>query len=325
MGREEDSLMKRLSAWGLALVVLVLAGRLAEARTYHFVGPHPIPKEGGGGFCYIEVEHVHVFGPPNQVEFRAHGNASLFVGDPAPYQYDGPKYSYYGPHPLSVGAVTRWDDDDRDVVYCYIQGPHWHEVPPIESAEADFKVRDGVYFYVGAYPQVYYDERPAFAKINVMYRPLRYERPVVVVDPPPEWRGDVVVSGGVQVVAPAPPVVEVDAPVVRAGAGIHAHAGIEAGMGAGVRVTAPVVEVRPPSLEISGGVSFGIGGGVHVGGPPPPTTVVVHDRPPPQVIVIDGREHEHHDNGRHRGWYKGTPMGPPGQMKGHGKHGRWDD
>jgi hypothetical protein len=99
----------------------------------------------------------------------------------------------------------------------------------------------------------------------------------------------------------------------------------------------PVVDVsvRPPSFQgtiIAGppGVHAGayVGGpvvsaGVHIAVPPPPSVhigvsvgapAVVVGAPPPVIVgapvrervIIEERGHrrEHHDNGRHEGWYK---------------------
>src|SRR5262249_18960749 len=51
----------------LALLALVGAGTVvastgvAHAKQVRFVGVHPIAPEYGGGFCYIEGPHVHIY------------------------------------------------------------------------------------------------------------------------------------------------------------------------------------------------------------------------------------------------------------------------
>src|SRR5258708_7961868 len=95
-------------------------------RQVRFVGIHPIPKAEGGGMCNIEGPHVHIY-VANKLEYRDHDGDNYFVGDPVAYKYDGPKYSYKGPHPIHVEAVV---GGDPDVEYCYIEGPHYHYFAP---------------------------------------------------------------------------------------------------------------------------------------------------------------------------------------------------
>ena len=143
-------------------LMLLAAGR-AEARQVRFVGMHPIPGEYGGGFCQIDFPHVHVYDPPNaNVMYRNHNDGYAFVGDPVPYGYDGPKYAYYGPHPVTT--------EDGVEEYDYLEGPHYHAYAPV--VQADYKLKGGVYFYGGHFPQVYYDARPRYTRINAVYRPL---------------------------------------------------------------------------------------------------------------------------------------------------------
>ena len=45
--------------------------------------------------------------------YREVNGEYYFVGDPAPFDYDGPRYSYYGPHPIAdadvnFGSPTYW-------------------------------------------------------------------------------------------------------------------------------------------------------------------------------------------------------------------------
>jgi hypothetical protein len=258
----------------LALTPLAASPARADHPTQvRYVGVHPIPKEYGGGTCYIEVPHVHVYMVPDaKVHYRNHRGALYFVGDPVAYGYDGPKYAYNGPHPVRVDVVAGDDEgDDPDEEYCYIQGPHFHNYAPPPAIEAQFKLDGGAYWWVAPPPRAYVDAQPVYGRVNAYYTPLHYERPTVVVDaPPPGWIG-----ARVDIVPPAAGVV-VGGPVV----------------GAGVVVGGPVVEahvgVALPSVD------------VQIGGP-----AVVVGAPPPGVIVVDHRhehyEHEHHDNGNHNG------------------------
>ena len=65
----------------------------ARADQVGYVGMHPV--HAGGGFCYIEAPHVHVYAPPAKakVMYRAHADGNYFIGDPVAFQYDGPSYS----------------------------------------------------------------------------------------------------------------------------------------------------------------------------------------------------------------------------------------
>jgi hypothetical protein len=217
----------------LALVALgLLAGTaLADSKQVKYVGVHPIAKAHGGGFCYIEGPHVHIY-PADKVQYRDHRGYQHFVGDPVAYGYDGPKYVYKGNHPIHVDVVV--GDDQPDVEYCYIDGPHYHYYAPPEGPE--FKVVGDAYFYVADPPKAYVEARPAMIEINAMYRPLVYTRPVVTVEAPVGWIGARAEFIGPAVVAP---VVVAPAPVI----------GVDA------RVVVPV-----PSVRVDIGVGVGVPG-----------------------------------------------------------------
>src|SRR5215813_8335774 len=203
-------------AWMTLAIASVFIAARAEAKQFRFDGMHPIPDSAGGGFCYIEGPHVHAYEPYRaDVMYRSEPTGYAFVGDPIPYGYDGPKYSFYGHHPIYVDGVEE---------YCYIDGPHYHYYAPPERAP--FKLKGGVYFYAGPFPTTYTELRPRYSRINVIYRPIHYARPVVVEAPPPEYTGPVfeahavvgvppppIVQAGVsvQIGTPPPPVVEVHA------------------------------------------------------------------------------------------------------------------
>jgi len=255
--------MVRMRTIYLAIAVAVLAlGVPADAgpkgRQVRYVGIHPIPKSEGGGICYIEGPHVHIFAA-NKLEYRDHRGANYFVGDPVAYGYDGPKYAYKGHHPIHVNAVV--DDDADDTEYCYIEGPHYHYFEPA-VADTDFKLAGDAYFYVGEPPPAYVEARPAMVKINAVYTPMVYTRPIVTVEPPSGWIG---IRAGIGVPAAVvvddrPAAVVVD-PVVRAGVEVH---------------------IPTPTLSIG----IGIGGGT-----------VVRDRP----VYIREHDHGHRKfKNRHR-------------------------
>ncbi|MBA3540754.1 MAG: hypothetical protein H0T79_14175 [Deltaproteobacteria bacterium] len=218
-----------LGVLGLTFVLATPALADRKSRQVRFVDIHPIPKSEGGGLCYIEGPHVHIFAA-DKVQYRDHHGSNFFVGDPVAYGYDGPRVTYKGHHPIHVHAVV--GDDDSDVEYCYLNGPHFHAFSP--PPDAGFEVRGDVNFYVAEPPQAYIEARPAFVKINTMYQPLVYDRPVVTVEAPVGWIGARV---------------DVIAPVVVAPA---------------VVVPAPSVEVHVPMPSVH--VDIGIGGGVFMQG-----------------------------------------------------------
>ncbi|MFT3696061.1 MAG: hypothetical protein QM831_23185 [Kofleriaceae bacterium] len=219
-------------------------------RQVRFMGIHPIPKSEGGGMCNIEGPHVHIYAA-NKLEYRDVEGDAYFVGDPVAYKYDGPKFAYKGPHPIHHGNA---------VVYCYLEGPHFHYFQPVD--DPDMKVVGDAYFYVGAPPQVMIEAKPTYVGINAMYKPYVYARPVVEVEPPDGW------IGVRAEFAPPAVVVETPAPVVEVRGHGRGHAVVGAGgvvgVGIGVHVEAP----PPPSISIGVGVGVGVSGGagVRVGG-----------------------------------------------------------
>jgi len=228
----------------LVIVAFALAaGTIAQADRHRavqvrYVGIHPVAKSAGGGFCYIEGPHVHIY-PADRLQYRDYHGSKFFVGDPVAYGYAGPKHAYKGHHPIHVEAVVGLPQPD--VEFCYIDGPHFHAFAAPEGPE--FKVVDDTYFYVGTPPPIYVQARPRYIGINAIYTPLEYDRPVVTVDAPVGWIGAGVVVGAPGVVVHGP----------------HAHV-VAPGISAGVSVQVPM-----PSIHV--GVGVGVGGGV-----------IVHDR-----------------------------------------------
>ena len=234
------------------IFLLLLFAPVADAdhhfgRQVRFVGIHPIPKSDGGGMCNIEGPHVHIYAT-NKLEYRDHHGDAYFVGDPAAYKFEGPKYAYNGPHPIHVDAVV---GGEPDTVYCYLEGPHFHNFQP--PAGADFKLEGDAYFYVAEPPQVFIDARPAFVGINTVYRPLAYSRPVVSVEPPHGWIGARAEF--------APPRVEGGVIVDHRGRVEGGGGGIGGGISIGVAVP------PPPSISIGVGVGVGVGVSGGAGGP----------------------------------------------------------
>jgi len=260
--------MRRLLTIGAILVGLVAMERAANARAVEYMSQHPLPRKVGHGFCYIDVPHFHDFPPSDPRLYRQVDGQYYFVGDPAPFEYEGPRYAFYGPHP-----VVEADVQFGQPVYCYLRGPHyhWYQPPP----QASFEQKGGAYWYVGTYPQAYYDERPRYGTVNEAYAPIVYTRPVVdVTVAPPAFHGEIVAAG----------------PGFRAGVAVGAPA-----------VAAGVYVAPPPPVQVGVGINIG-GPPVIVGGPP----AVIEER---RVVEVHDHEHErwereHHDNGNHNGWYK---------------------
>lgn len=220
----------------LATLILLAAPAAAGLKQVRYVGIHPLPKSEGGGICYIEGPHVHVY-DADKIQYRDHRGANYFVGDPVAYGYDGERFAYKGHHPIHVAAVI--GDDDPDDVYCYITGPHYHYFAPPEGPE--FKLVGGAYFYVGEPPRAYVDARPSMMRINAVYQPLVYERPVITVDAPVGWIG-----ARAELVAPAAGVVVAPAAGVR----VDAHLPLPSlHVDVGIGAPAVIVHERPVIIE----------------------------------------------------------------------------
>jgi hypothetical protein len=262
-------------------VLLLGAAARAEARPVHFLGAHPIPGRHHG-YCYIEAPHFHDYAPDHPALYQEVDGAYVFTGDPTPFGYDGERYRYQGHHPVVVDGVV-------EPVYCVIDGPHVHEYAPPPGPE--FQVQSGVAVYVAPIPQAYVQPRRVRV-VNAEYRPL-----LVAAGP------SVVVSGpSVEVSAPS---VEVSAPSVAVSA-----PGIVIGAPPPIVVAPPAVMVEPPHpvFVAPRPVVVGAPGPVFVSGPRYEREHGGWERREQGDWDDDrGRghfEHEHHDNGKHRGWYK---------------------
>ena len=181
--------MRRFAVVFAYFIALGVAASAAHAESIYYVSRHPLPKRVGHGFCNIDVPHFHDYPPSDARLYRQVGGQYYFVGDPTPFGYDGPRYSFYGPHPIADVNVTFGAP-----TYCYLKGPHYHWYAPPPTAQ--FEMRGGAYWYVGAYDPVFYAEQPRFVVVNDVYAPLAYERPIIdVAIAPPAFRGEIVVGG----------------------------------------------------------------------------------------------------------------------------------
>jgi len=296
--------MRRTLLLSAFVLTLLGATTAAAAHPVRYVSKHPIPKKVGHGFCYITVPHFHDYEPSDPRLYRQMDGQYYFVGDPAPYEYEGPRYSFYGPHPIADAEVSFGTP-----TYCYLRGPHyhWYQPPP----QAQFEMKGGAYWYVGNYDPGYYSDRPRYVAINEVYTPVVYARPVVdVTVAPPAFRGEII-AGGPGFAAHA----VVGAPVVSAGVYVAPPPPVVVGVGVGIG--------GPPAV-VGGPVYERHDNGRHNGwykhergGPPPPGWRGGPPGPPAP-----------HNNAWHGGpgpapagaWH-GGPGGPPAAPHGNGWHG----
>jgi hypothetical protein len=276
-----------------AFLATVLGATTAFAtHVVRYVSKHPIPKKIGHGFCYITVPHFHDYEPSDPRLYRQMDGQYYFVGDPAPFEYEGPRYSYYGAHPIA----------DVDVhfggpTYCYLRGPHYHWYAP--PPQAQFEMRGGAYWYVGNYEPAYYSERPRYVVINDAYAPVVYTRPVVDVHlAPPMFHGEIVAVGpGIAAAA------VVGAPVVSAGVYVAPPPPPVVHVGVGVGVGGPVV-AGPAPVFVGGHHDNGRHNGWYKNGRGAPPQQGWRGAPPPP--------------GHATGWRGSPPVANAGGFRGSG-------
>lgn len=120
-----------------------------------YYGPHFIPEDRGGGWCYEDGAHTHDYYPDHP---------DAYVVERGYYSYAGPSvFTYYEGHPLPGGG------------WCTIRGPHTHEFYPPPRAGFSWHQGRG-YVYEGAYRS----QRPP--------PPAFWPRPTVVYRAPPPAR-----------------------------------------------------------------------------------------------------------------------------------------
>lgn len=182
-----------------SLLVFGLGGRARADSIIEYQGPHPIDPRLSQGMCYLEGPHFHSYGPHNEILYAHVGKYWAFIGDPVEYEPRAPKYGYYGHHPMF------WLEEPEP--YCFITGPHYHlYAPPPELA---FKLKGGVYWYVGSQPDSYEDE--VNKDLDEYYATVKVAHPVVTVSPPQGFIGVVLTVPAVRI---APPVIRVRTPGV---------------------------------------------------------------------------------------------------------------
>ncbi|QSQ21925.1 hypothetical protein JY651_43405 [Pyxidicoccus parkwayensis] len=182
--------MSRLNLAALFAALLLTAAGTAEAKQWKYAGMHPRTGQPADGLCHIEITHVHTAAPVNaDVLYRTHDGVYVFIGDPTPFGYEGPRHAFYGHHPVVLNVIVHVDADKDDVAYCYHDGPHYHayEPPPHHR----FVEKEDVSYYAGDYPDDYQRERPKLIRINSVYRTWNPLRPAVRIAPPPEYHGPI--------------------------------------------------------------------------------------------------------------------------------------
>ena len=243
-----------------------------QRKKNRFLGAHPIAAAPGGGYCYIDVPHVHDYPPDRGTLYEQVGEDYVFTGDPVPFGYDGDKTVFYGMHPVPIApAVAPAVAVAGPGTFCFLKGPHYHDYPA--PAQPGYKQKDGVVFYVGPVTPEIARVRPERERaLEVEYLPYVAQRPQVVVTPPPEWQGQVWVPpppGAVVVAAaPAPVVVQAPPPAVV------------------VAAPQPAVVVAPP------------GPPAIIVAPPGPPAVIIAPPGPRGVVFVGGHP------GKHKGWGK---------------------
>jgi hypothetical protein len=164
----------------ILILLLLLVSSAASANPVRFLGSHPIPAQAGGGYCHVEVAHLHPYRPKPEFLFQEVDGQYIFTADPSPFGYDGERHVFYGHHPIFT--------DDGAIVYCFLDGAHYHPFAPPNAP--GFVLKDGVAFYVGLYSPYFFQlKSKVWQSVNAYYRPHDQLRPTVDVSPPSEWRG----------------------------------------------------------------------------------------------------------------------------------------
>jgi hypothetical protein len=177
----------------LVLLLLALGGTTSEAKGgVKYAGIHPRTGKANGGLCHIEFVHVHSMTPLDPALYQQHGGVWIFVGDPVPFGFDGPRHRYYGHHPVTLDLVFTGGGEDS-VLFCYLDGPHFHAYEPPDDYK--FVEKQDVHYFAGEYPPEYEKAKPRYIVVNTATQPLVYERPVIVGSPPPEYHGPIVQIG----------------------------------------------------------------------------------------------------------------------------------
>ncbi len=201
--------------------LLLVAGPARAGSIVEYQGPHPIDPELSRGLCQLEGPHFHSYEPHLEKLYVQVGPYWAFVGDPVEFEPKAPKHGYYGHHPIF------WVEAEEEEPYCFITGPHYHSyAPPPQLA---FKLKGGVYWYVGKHPESYEDD--VNDDLDEHYTEVKVAHPVVAVAPPVGFIGVVVAAPAIHVVPPS------------------------------IQITAPAIRVRTPGVVVVDGHGWGHGWG----------------------------------------------------------------
>ena len=143
---------------------------VSSVGSIYYWGPHPVNPTHGSGFCYHKGSHTHSYAPDSSIEYlyRHYNSHYHFVGDPYHFGYNQTAYAYHGHHPIPLAYGGG---------YCYIDGPHYHYFPPSYSYSSYYSVRNGRYYYSGAFNDDYYTLRPRYyRKYFTYYNSPHYSR-----------------------------------------------------------------------------------------------------------------------------------------------------
>ncbi len=172
VGTLRRALVLTVCVVGVSIFPTVGVAGIAKYRGMHPLSPHV------GAYCYIDLVHVHAKAPPDMRVYRVLPNQEhLFVGDDAALGYDGPRHGYFGPHPLTFPGLST-----PEPTFCYLRGPHNHARKP--ESDQKFVFKDGVYWYVGAWPATFERDRHNLW-INDAGAVGKYQRPKVDISAAP--------------------------------------------------------------------------------------------------------------------------------------------
>lgn len=218
--QEDEAQMRHTIAFATILMALAAAAPAEAKQHWRYKSRHP---HHHGGFCGNDRPHVHDYAPADARVYRVVDGEYYFVGDPVAFGYEGPRYAYYGAHPVAEMSVHFGEP-----VHCYLEGPHyhWYQPPP----QTQFALRGGAFWFMGTFDPAFHTHHRRYAVVNEVHRPIRYGRPTVaVVDAPSGWRGGPRGLGHVVVApparGPAPVVVRERVQVVHVPPGHHKHHG----------------------------------------------------------------------------------------------------
>jgi hypothetical protein len=137
--------------------------RAEASPSVWYYGPHFIPEDQGGGWCYEEGAHVHGYFPDRP---------DVYYVDRGYYTYAGPsEFVYDDGHPLPGGG------------WCFIRGPHVHEYYPPPRVGFSWRAGRG-FFYEGEY-RAQRPPPPAFWPQPHVWRRTPPPPRLRAVEPPP--------------------------------------------------------------------------------------------------------------------------------------------